>query len=51
MWVLGFNAAVEAAPTDEDANNYCRILALLGMEEEGDPVEAVRKLLAAKEPQ
>lgn len=31
----------------EDANNYCRILAALGMEEEGDPVAEVQKLLAA----
>lgn len=31
----------------EDANNYCRILAALGMEEEGDPVAVVQKLLTA----
>lgn len=30
-----------------DANNYCRILAALGMEEEGDPVAEVQNLLAA----
>ena len=29
-----------------DANNYCRILAALGMEEEGDPVAEVQNLLA-----
>lgn len=29
----------------QDANNYCRILTLLGMEEEGDPVGAVSALL------
>ena len=31
----------------EDANNYCRILTALGMEEEGDPVAEVEKLIAA----
>ena len=30
-----------------DANNYCRILAALRMEEEGDPVAEVQNLLAA----
>lgn len=29
----------------EEANNYCKILALLGMEEEGDPVAEVARLL------
>jgi hypothetical protein len=29
----------------EDANNHCRILALLEMEEEGDPVTMVEKLV------
>ena len=29
-----------------DANNYCRILAALGMEDEGDPVAEVQNLLA-----
>lgn len=33
--------------TREDGNNYCRILTLLGMEEEGDPVAAVERLLAS----
>jgi hypothetical protein len=28
----------------EDANNYCRILRILGMEEEGDPVAEVKRL-------
>ena len=28
-----------------DANNYCRILTLLGMEEEGDPVKAISAML------
>ena len=35
--------------TQEDANNYCRVLAALCMEEEGDPVaeiERMRKALA-----
>lgn len=36
----------EARPPREDMNNYSRILTLLGMEEEGDPVEAVQKLVA-----
>lgn len=31
----------------EDANNYCRILTALGMEEEGDPVAEVERLIAA----
>ena len=35
--------------TKEDANNYSRILTLLGMEEEGDPVEGVRQLQLALE--
>lgn len=30
----------------EDANNYCRIVSLLGMEEEGDPVVEVGHLIA-----
>lgn len=30
--------------TVEDANNYSRILTLLGMEEEGDPVAEVTRL-------
>lgn len=30
----------------DDANAYCRILTLLGMEEEGDPVAEVESLLA-----
>ena len=29
-----------------DANNYCRILAALGVEEEGDPVAEVQRLLS-----
>lgn len=33
--------------TNEDGNNYCRILSLLGMEEEGDAVVAVERLIAA----
>jgi len=31
----------------EDANNYCRVLSALGMEEEGDPVAAIEDLKAA----
>lgn len=30
--------------TQEDANNYCRVLTALGMEEEGDPVAAIERL-------
>lgn len=33
----------------EDANNYCRILTALGMEEEGDPVTEVERLVALSE--
>jgi hypothetical protein len=33
-----------------DAENYCRILSLLGMKEEGDPVSEVERLLTAAEP-
>lgn len=42
------------APSDmvevcrEDANNYCRILRVLGMEEEGDAVAEVKRLHAAQ---
>lgn len=48
----GIAAAPASAPdmvsvNKEDANNYCRILAVLGMEEEGDPVTEVQNLLAA----
>ena len=32
--------------TQEDGNNYCRVLTALGMEEEGDPVAAVERLRA-----
>jgi hypothetical protein len=32
--------------TAEDANNYCRILTALGMEEEGDPVAEVHRLIS-----
>jgi hypothetical protein len=32
--------------TKEDANNYCRVLAALGLEEEGDPVAAIERLKA-----
>jgi hypothetical protein len=46
-------AALTGAPdprmvqvTQEDANNYCRILTALGMEEEGDPVAEVERLRA-----
>lgn len=53
--VAGFSppAASEAADRAmvsvcrEDANNYCRILTLLGMEEEGDPVAEIERLVAA----
>ena len=34
----------------EDANAFCRILTALGMEEEGDPVAEVQRLLAATQP-
>jgi hypothetical protein len=33
--------------TQEDANNYCRVLTALGMEEEGDPVAEIERLKAA----
>ena len=32
-----------------DANNYCEIIRLLGMEEEGDPIAAIQSLLATKQ--
>jgi hypothetical protein len=32
--------------TQEDANNYCRVLAALGLEEEGDPVAEIERLRA-----
>lgn len=35
--------------TKEDANNYCQILTLLGMEEEGSPVEEVKRLISLHE--
>lgn len=35
--------------TQEDANNYSRILTLLGMEEEGDPVSDIEALKADAE--
>ena len=34
----------------EDANAFCRILTALGIEEEGDPVAEVQRLLAATQP-
>lgn len=34
----------ERGQPDEDGNNYCRILTILGMEEEGDPVAEVQRL-------
>jgi len=33
--------------TQEDANNYCRVLTALGMEEEGDPADEIERLSAA----
>lgn len=30
--------------TKEDANNYCMVLTLLGLEEEGDPIAEINKL-------
>jgi len=40
----------ELVPVEkEDANNYCRILSLLGMEEEGDPIHEIERLLALHE--
>lgn len=33
----------------EDANNYCRILSMLGMEEGGDPIHEIERLLALRE--
>lgn len=37
---------IEVTVLRDDANAYCRILTLLGMEEEGDPVAEVASLLA-----
>jgi hypothetical protein len=36
--------SAELAALLKDANDYCRILSLLGMEEEGDPVAEVERL-------
>jgi hypothetical protein len=51
VYALQLRAALAArqAPTkptaqNEDGNNYCRILTILGMEEEGDPVAEVQRL-------
>ena len=38
--------AVMVSVTQVDANNYCRILTTLGMEEEGDPVAEIIRLIA-----
>ena len=35
--------------TKEDAESYCRILTLLGMEEEGSPIEEVERLLSLRD--
>lgn len=35
--------------TKEDAENYCRILSLLGMEEEGSPIEGVEHLISLRD--
>jgi hypothetical protein len=42
------NALVPVA--SRDASNYCRILSLLGMEEDGDPVAWVERMLSTTEP-
>jgi hypothetical protein len=42
------NALVPVAP--RDASNYCRILSLLGMEEDGDPVAWVERMLSTTKP-
>ena len=42
-------AALKAQGSNEDANNYCLILSVLGMEEEGDPVAEVTRLKDAEE--
>ena len=42
-------AALKAQGSNEDANNYCLILSVLGMEEEGDPVAEVERLKDAEE--
>lgn len=39
----------EKGRPDEDGNNYCHILTILGMEEEGDPVAEVQRLKDASE--
>lgn len=36
----------DGSPMQRDANDFCRILTLLGMEEEGDPVAEVERLVA-----
>lgn len=36
-----------ATVTKKDGNDYCRILTLLGMEEDGDPVAEIARLVAA----
>lgn len=38
-----------ALVTKEDAENYCRILSLLGMEEEGSPIEGVEHLISLRD--
>jgi hypothetical protein len=43
QWDAARQAPTEA-PKDEEGNNYCRILTILGMEEEGDPVAEVQRL-------
>jgi hypothetical protein len=32
--------------TKHDANNYCRVLRVLGMDEEGDPVAKIESLMS-----
>ena len=41
---LNVNLTDQVLVMREDANNYCRILRILGMEEEGDPVAEVKRL-------
>lgn len=43
--IMASKEEMTEVPT-EDANNYCKILSVLGMEEEGDPVAEVARLVA-----
>ena len=38
-----------ALVTKEDGENYCRILSMLGMEEEGSPVSGIERLIMLRD--